>query len=255
MPDHAELTPPESSYSQNLYVNALRKKDSIIPLFREEGKKLRLFGSGIYITTADRFFLVTADHIADACRRLITAYPNNASRNLPTQRFYGHKQWADVAVCELEEKLTLFGPITRDDIRDYDKLPKGMPLAALGYPETKSKLYSSTIDCTLYTILSMEEESICVFVANPNRQVRIGIHFERTNVRTGDGKLVTAPIVNGMSGGALFWIHSDGQIVPSMPKLVGVLTDWDASKQSTIVATSIGIVDTMFQKDFGVTLL
>jgi hypothetical protein len=192
------LIQPENLYSRNLYDNSLRKRDSIIPLFREEDTKLRLFGSAIYVTIIDRFFLITAAHVANACRRLITAYPNNHFRNLPTERFYGYEQWADVAVCELNEKLSLFTPATKDDFRDYSELPKGMPLAAVGYPGTKSKFYSSTIDCTLYTILSMEEEAARLFVPNPIRQVRIGIHFERNNVRTGDGRPATGPIVNGM---------------------------------------------------------
>ena len=93
----AEFTSPEAFYSQNLFDNSLRKKDSVVPLFQEEDNRLQFLGSGVHITVDNRFFLATADHIADACRRIITAFPSGSFRNLPTKRFYGYKQWVDVA--------------------------------------------------------------------------------------------------------------------------------------------------------------
>jgi hypothetical protein len=67
------------------------------------------------------------------------------------------------------------------------------------------------------------------------------------------GEIISAPILNGMSGGGLFWIHDSGRITSAEPMLIGILTRWLAEDETTIVATKLSVVDALV-RDHGKTL-
>ena len=120
---------------------------------------MRLVGSGVDRRIDNRLFVATASHVATASGSLRTAYPEDVMRSLPVGRFWCLGDWADVCVAELSEELPTFSPITKSEIRDYRALPKGMTLSALGYPESKSRIYASIADCLLLSVVSQEKAS------------------------------------------------------------------------------------------------
>lgn len=129
-----------------------------------------------------------------------------------------------------------------------------MTLSALGYPESKSRIYASIADCLLLSVVSREEDEREYHAADSSGPNQIAIHFKRNNMRGANGNIVQAPLIYGMSGGGLFWIHDDGKVGSSPPMLVGILTHWNASEQSTIVATHIGWVDKLLKDNFSISI-
>jgi len=150
--------------------------------------------------------------------------------------------------CAPPVPLRQFEPLLRADIQNYDLMPMRMPLFALGFPSSRAKLYSSTADCTVSAVISHEEDDTHYLMAGADRRTHIAITFNKRDIRSADGQRVQAPDVYGMSGGGLFWIHDRGKIVPSPARLVGILTYWDNSSLTTLVATKMTALDSLLKE-------
>jgi hypothetical protein len=244
---------PKEFMNATLYSNTLKRKDCIVPLFVYEGKKPKLLGSSVYLKIEDQFFLATAGHIVEESRSLHLPSAETVIESVPTKRFNLFKEWADVAVCKLERELKFYSAVEPSNVREFRLLPRTMTLFALGYPRSHAKVFKTTIDCKVYSIMSYEAEANEYAAAGIDPETNIIVKFDRDNMTNSKGERISAPILNGMSGGGLFWIHDSGRITSAEPMLIGILTRWLAEDETTIVATKLSVVDALV-RDHGKTL-
>ncbi len=248
------LIEPLAAGNEMLLANSQQVMPAIVPLFVPEGRRIKLLGSGVYLRLEDRDFLVTAAHVIDESRSLITALEPERVGSLPAVGYFFYREWADVAITELSAPLTQFEPLQRVHIQNYDLMPKRMPLFGLGFPSSKTRIYSSTADCTVSVVISQEEDDEHYLMAGADRRKHIAITFNKRDMRSANGQQVQAPDVYGMSGGGLFWIHGQGRVVPSPAILVGILTHWDDSSLTTLVATKMTALNPLLKESHSIRL-
>lgn len=195
------------------------KFDAICPIFVEyfDQRKTEQIGSGVLLEIEKYVFLLTAAHVADiqsqgdllipAARGLTEIYGQFAHVAVP----HGTKRAddkIDIAYFRLDQNLVSelhpsLRPLKRDELYLTDNLLEGDIYTFAGYPWRKSKVFRSTAstELFLFTGAAASEKKFSLLGYEP--RLHVLIKFYRKNVIT-NGKICTAPMPHGISGGAVF---------------------------------------------------
>lgn len=216
---------------------------SIVPLIVAAGcKRLKLVGSSVYISVGHRRFLITAMHVAREFEEKPILVPRaNGKLGPPRVRElvgFDHEK-ADVAVAELSEPLQAFETITADNISCFDLVARGMLFAAIGYPETKSKMYEGNFTADSMTFFTEEASKPEYSVTGADEHFNVVVQFGRKIIHSRSMQEGFSALPYGMSGGGLFWLPRTAKFEKRTPVLVGVLTEWDDKSKRTMTATKM----------------
>ena len=231
-----ELIHPLDFVNDQLFANSLQLKDSIVPFYHFQKKRIKILGSSVYLTFNDRYFLATASHVIEG-RPVIFSDPE-LTISLPNV-FVGFPDPIDVSVAELSGPLEKYQPLHVKQMRNFAKLPTGGRFFASGFPGSKTHEDRKVIDSTLITIFSGGEKKVEFERLNVAQQWAFGFHYPKKGLKDFDGKPTNQVNAHGMSGGGVFWISDRGhrETVPSF--LVGILVRWDDKISNTLVGMGI----------------
>jgi hypothetical protein len=249
------LITPEQFYMENLFANTKQLISSIVPLQIKENNRNYLEGSSVYIKIDNRFFLITASHIAEKSTKLMVQIENDWISSIPTNNFYAFGEPADIAIAELNHELKCYKPLSYSDVAFYRNLPNNGVLIALGYPVSKSKVYSNEATLNFYGFATFEESIHTYNIYNTDNYEQLILYFDKHNMMDKNGFRTTTPNPYGISGGGLFWFPEKSKIGISNPFLVGIMTRWDDRKEKYFFATQTSLLKKLLYDKFGVNLM
>jgi hypothetical protein len=238
-------------------VNLSRLESSVAPLYHFHKKARPEFvTSAVYCMFKEQHFLITAKHsVQKDSHKLIIQLGEGMWDSVPTNRIVSPRlEEIDLAVIALREPLKCFQPITKDHIlvkEPHESIP--CRYIAVGYPGRKVESTSYGIRSIKCKLVAKECSADEYHKLEANRETSILINFKKEKMFSdAEGTIVFVNPI-GMSGGALFWIHSSGMIEPKPAFLVGILTDWLKKRgEEGISSVRIGFAVELIRMAFGI---
>ena len=230
----------------------------VCPIYRpDKNGDPEQFGTGVFILAGARYFLVTAAHVLDDNAESTLYIPGEKSGALVELKGESFRSKpddgdrkndrTDVGVVLLSQDLA--DEIGREaflSVKQIDVDETGTPGAtyiALGYPWRKNaKLNRSKKSVTRHPL------SYTANVLQNKKLAKLGVHngshlllgFDKRHSRNKEGRDITTPNPEGMSGGALWKFDVCGdQTINS--RLVGVLIEW-TSELRGILAVRLPVI-------------
>lgn len=246
------LSAHEFSYDM-IDTNTKGIESCVVPLcYQKRGDSVTLFGSSVYISVEGRYFLLTAAHVFIDTPSALLLPREDDFITIPTTDFVADKNDSiDIAVCELASPLSRFQPLSINQFINYRLAPSNMKLIAVGYPGTKTDSFAGSAKSILKKYVSNESDKQTYVDLKATVAENIVIDFDKNKVMSRDAMERTFPNPNGMSGGGLFWMHKEGLLRRTEPKLVGILTRWDARQKKYMVSTQIRAAAKTLEVKFG----
>ncbi len=224
----------------------------VTPIFySNEKREPGLLGSAVLVRVKDEVFLCTAKHVIDGNVNS-TLYVGCSELEPLLGDFYSSKDH-DVAVLKLSpsqiQTLSKFNPHEEDRIGNKVQISNCRYAEFMGFPESKNRvLYKKTKNNGLiYSNGGIVKKITCT-------QVHV-IFDQNRNIDANTGQRVNAPDPHGMSGGAMFGVQMNGEIIQGRPNplLIGISTYWD-SKSKEVFGTNFAIVMAIIRDAYNITL-
>lgn len=233
----------------------------IYPIHRPEGDGAKPFvsGSSILFQVADHKFLISAAHVFDQEDETIYFSKGNVLVLASVQVYSTpkpdndrSKDKIDIAIMQLpEEVATSLDPslkfLSPDDLDTNDLNGPNKKYSFTGYPATKAKpnfvlkkIKTTSVEYSLNPVPTSKFDE-----AGWNVGLHVVGEFDIENMAYADGKRITAPQPNGISGGPVWVKHPPYDEY----KLVGIGIEWD-KKHCMMVGVRIGAAITMIQHAF-----
>lgn len=225
--------------NQMLYKNMIQRLESVVPILEPKGHKHKILGSGVYIEFENRHYLATAGHVVQNNPKIFTKIAEDLIGGLNIRMFVGSIPVVDIVVGKLEEPLSMYQPIHIDTFKDFSAFPVGGTLVACGFPNSRTKVYGTVMDSELTCIFGEQESDETYKRVQADRTYSIVMKYQEKTVLNRSHNHARGPKLNGMSGGPLFWLPAKARYGEAVPQLVGILTNYDESTKSTIVATKV----------------
>lgn len=227
-------------------------QDSVIPLFGvDENEMPEAVGSAVLLRIGPMTFLATATHVFTDNPDTTFYYPGKeALEELTGNRVGGSRDEEDVSVILLDNRIAdnlawnyTALPVYFVEMDDVTK--DGDHYSLLGFPEESMRVDSSAAKVRpkrlLYTGKASDKRTYrkCG-VSNISHIV---INHSKKKARNADVKKVKAPLLNCMSGGAVWKLRKVGKGVPGVPSvaLVGITIE-KHDQHAGAVATRINFV-------------
>lgn len=209
-------------------------------------------GSSIYLIRDGRLFLVTAHHViknVDLGKVLVLREHGKAS-SLPAKRIVTTTaDFLDIAVIELSEPIEEFEPMDYVKVQNIENKESVFHLT--GFPVSKvSRVDRNHMMFSQYFVLSRPTEDGKTLFADFDERADTTFAFRKKNVLLGNGKVATFPDPIGMSGGGAFELFFSDAGEFQGYHLVGIMTEWKASRGQCIRCTKSDVVTTMIEKAF-----
>jgi hypothetical protein len=224
-------------------------QDCVIPLYGvDEDNSPEAVGSGVLLEIGPMTFLATATHVFTDNPNTTFYYPGkNGLEELTGTPLGGDRDEEDVSVMLLDDSMA------NNLAWDYAALPvyfvemndvtqEGDHYSLLGFPEE-----STRVDCSAAKVRA--ERLLYTGKASDKRTYRkcgvqdishIVINHSKKKARNADGKKVKAPLLNCMSGGAVWMMRKVDKAIPGIPSvaLVGITIE-KHDQHAAVVATRI----------------
>lgn len=229
----------------------------LAPIYGEGPRHPLLIGSGVLIRLDEMIFLLSAGHVADQIGNG-PHYFGAAGRLLPLPHFREVSPLADHARRE-DDRIDLahwvLDPATAGVIPSADTLfPQDLDMMAVedrdesaqflieGYPFSRQPRHFDGREwgAKPFTFLTEELTAAEYVAADVDRSQNLFLDYEK-HATFRDGKGVTGPDLQGVSGGAVWRLGGRGAS-PNQPLLTGTVISWRAqSEPYRIIATRLGV--------------
>lgn len=235
-------------------------RNSVIPLFGvDDNGAPESVGSGVLLEIGPMTFLVTATHVFTDNEDTTFYYPGKeALEELTGTRLSGSRDKEDVSVMLLENS------IANNLAWDYAALPiyfvemsditqDGDHYSLFGFPEESSRVDHSAEKVRAQGLLYTGEASDkrTYRKCNVKDVSHIVIKHSKKKARNADGKKVNAPLLNCMSGGAVWKKRKVDKAIPGMPSvaLVGITIE-KHGQHAAVVATRINFAMEIIRRQY-----
>lgn len=236
----------------------------IASIYREHPRKAVLYGSGFFLNIADKYFLITAAHVLDEISNYTILIAGSKSQYLQTLEGIiwtsksptGNRNddQIDIGIVELSHSfakslgLDIFINLSRADLEDTGK--NNSVYIATGYPANRNKHITRkgnpvTRQAFCYTSDLLPTTNLGDL--NLHRGSHLLIGFNKRHSRDLTGKDVTAPNLEGMSGGPV-WRMSMKSATNSLTKLVGMTIEIAIKKRGILLVRLPLITETIRQQ-------
>lgn len=210
----------------------------VVPVYRigTIKRKYEYSGCAVYLKIKDKYYLATASHVIDheELAKNIIPLRREELASIPIDqavKISCNEADVDISLVYLTEELEFFSPI--ELISDSIVNRSENIIVLLGYPQSKVSISSKGTFVEPFYMLT----KIIDFPLQPIKKVHQEVHFfckfQKKKVPRCDGSQSTAPNPNGMSGGPVIELSSNGSSGFSS-KLIGIMTDWDKENESYI---------------------
>jgi len=228
-------------------------------------------GSGLLISLADKYFMLTAAHV-------IAEDYNEIFIILPTKELFlgGHLHFTpipasgkreddkiDIAVMELEDSvvadiLATFKFLTLDDIEIGHKNIELPYYLSVGYPASKTKKIwnKAEISAIPFPYQTEPETSFDYAKFGFTKATHLAVKFDGKVTSESDANIHSAPQLNGISGSGL-WFLKDFATPNTVKnrKLVGLVIEKISDQNNkAIIATRIDLVTEFIRQHFQIDI-
>ncbi|MCL9770196.1 serine protease [Flavobacterium sp. HXWNR69] len=242
--------------------------DSTIQFFYDNAKgEPAPTGSGLLISIADRFFMLTAAHvIAEDYNSIFIILPDKeltlgGKLHFTPLPLSGKREddKIDIAIMELEDSvvsdiLSSFKFITLDNIEIGHKVDELPYYLSVGYPATKTKKVwkQDEISAIPYPYQTEPEPKFEFEKFGFNKFSHIAVKFDGKVTSESNKSVHSAPKMNGISGSGLWYLKDFA--TPNMidnKQLVGLVIERvNTSGNQAIIATRIDLVTEFLRQHF-----
>ena len=235
-------------------------RDCVIPLYGvDENNSPEAVGSGVLLEIGPMTFLATATHVFTDNPDTTFYYPGKeALEELTGTRLGGSRDEEDVSVMLLNDNIAnnlaweyAALPVYFAEMNDVTQ--EGDHYSLLGVPEESTRVDGSAVKVRakrlLYTGKASDQRT---YRKCGVRDVsHIVINHSKKKARNADGKKVKAPLLNCMSGGAVWKRRKVGATVPGIPSvaLVGITIE-KHEQHAAVVATRINFAMEIIRSEY-----
>jgi hypothetical protein len=226
---------------------------SVVPIYDvNEKEQPALLGSSVLLRIETDVFLSTAKHVIDANEHS-SLHVSGPAKLEPLEGDFFAAPETDVAVMKLStlqcDLLAKYKVLEEPQIADAAFVGQCTHASCVGYPGSKNKkIFSKRIlRRKIYCFTGAHVASNAKYIVVPFRR--------RKNLDAITGAVVMAPDPHGMSGGAMFGVRLDDDVILGRPRprFIGTLIEWDSSK-NRLFATHSSIVLAIIRDAFKIEL-
>lgn len=226
-------------------------KKTMIPLYLEVREKhVELIGTGICVKYKDSSFIITASHVSKQFSEnslFVPEFTDNSTsfklNSVEGSNLYFPSENPDIGCFCLKNEIKGFKFFNFEDIcLSKNCFPE---MILYGYPCSKNKQKETIMPAHLYSI-----QAAISSISRANAKLKdyeFPLDFDKNKVIC-EGKIITAPDLNGMSGGPIFAASDDKNFF-----LFGIIEEYNDNKkilngQKILIGIYASIFRAFFEK-------
>jgi hypothetical protein len=235
----------------------------VTPVFtyRPDGR-LDFEGSGLFARLDERYYLVTAAHVLDACElgcvvraakptgqdlsgtRIVTGRPSGATRD---------DDVFDIGFVRLSgSELAGVGADSFLDLMHTVDGPPAEPveaMIALGFPVRDQAVDRKTVQTELTMFMTGPESPHAYRVARTDPRSHLLVRYRRKEMIFNGQHHGSAPSLKGLSGGGIWQVSLTGEIHPDAPPaLAAMIVEQPQTYRTVILATRAPLIRSFIRK-------
>jgi hypothetical protein len=237
---------------------ALRTADRhgpcVRPLIVEERDAWKAVGSGVLLSVRSSVFLLTAAHVIDRWAALLHITGDRGPVPIRGEALTSvapegkrEKDRIDAAVIRLDrviaERLQAVPTVVPADLALDERVADARKhYLLIGFPSTRAKLrrWERVLKCEGFVLTAVAAPTDSYSQAGVTDDSNIVLVFDPDDLANADGK-VTAPKLNGISGGAIWSFGPTYHPEGADAKLVAIVTERHRGTVGAIVGTRIAM--------------
>lgn len=242
-----------------------------IQFFQDDSNNMpAAYGSGVLISVAERYFMVTAAHVlAEDYNNTFIILPDKELQLGGKLHFTpmpesGKREddMIDLAVMELDPKVVIeileyFRFITLDNIEISHKIQEPQHYLSVGYPGDKTEIIKDEIKAVPFVYLTEAVYDFDYVSSDMIPQSHIAVKFDGFITSESNPEVHAAPNLGGISGSGLWVIrHMFTPNSPTSKQLVGIVIKYIITEknQTAVIATRMDVVTEFIRQHFNVDI-
>jgi len=225
--------------------------------FIKSGNELKPFGSGVFVKSENKHFILTASHVAELLENnnenLFIKVDHKNYINVLGQIWMTEIEKSnsiDIAIIRIDEQMLpalskpyIFLPISK--FRKHDKLLNAPHYAVIGYPSINVKKENGFLEtgATIYLTSPSKEKVYKYYGFDPKHFYILEMEGKGNDLTTGNKSKINDKF-HGISGCGLWlmFTHKEEKEYKVDYRLIGIMTEFRKGKYYCLIGNKIQIV-------------